>query len=74
MYSNAGRSVALSSSHRAGGFPGVRSKFAVIHLDPAAKLNMTDEQWVQRISKIQTEGAIKEIAEKERRAKMLKDI
>ena len=62
IHSAAGRSVAASSAKGAfgvgaGAIPGVRSKYAVVHLDPAAKLNMTDDEWVRRIQLLQAEEA-----------------
>ena len=71
IHSVAGRSVA---SHSSRGIPGVRSRYAVVHLDPAAKLNMTDDQWVQTVKKMQAEGATAEMQKQEKRQKMLKDI
>ena len=67
----AGRSVAASSAR---GIPGVRHRYAVVHLDPAVKLNMTDDQWVQQVAKNMTEGAKQEMEKNEKRSKMLKDI
>lgn len=68
----AGRSVAASSAR--GGVPGVRGRYAVVHLDPAVKLNMTDDQWVQQVQKNMSEGARKEMEKKQKREQMLKDI
>ena len=73
IHSLAGRSVAASSA-RDGGIPGVRGRYAVVHLDPAVKLNMTDDQWVQQVAKNMSEGAKKETEKQQKRAQMLKDI
>lgn len=73
IHSLAGRSVA-ASSQRGAAIPGVRSKFAVVHLDPAAKLNMTDEEWVKRIQLLQAEEAAQEREKQDRQRKMLKEI
>ena len=52
----------------------MRSRYAVVHLDPAASLNMTDDQWVQTVKKLQADGAAQEKQKQEKRSKMLKDI
>lgn len=71
IHSITGRSVAASSAR---GIPGVRHRYAVVHLDPAVKLNMTDDQWVQQVEKNMNEGAKAEMEKQQKRAKMLKDI
>lgn len=71
IHSITGRSVAASSAR---GITGVRHRYAVVHLDPAVKLNMTDDQWVQQVEKNMNEGAKMEMEKIQKRAKMLKDI
>ena len=45
----------------------MRHRYAVVHLDPAVKLNMTDDQWVQQVAKNMSEGAKQELAKTEKR-------
>ena len=37
-------------------------------------MNMTDDQWVQTVKKLQADGAAQEKQKQEKRSKMLKDI
>ena len=52
---------AVSSSRDNAAFNSVRGRFEVRKDTGAAKLNMTDEQWLQSVAKMQAEGAQAEI-------------